>query len=484
MLWISGRAIEGLGPVLASRSPADGERVWEGTTAAIEQVAEAIEAAEKAWDGWRHQTIDQRASVVRRYGEILQEEVDSLAELISRETGKPLWESIGEAKTCIAKVDLSVRAISDRRRPQSAAMANQIAEVQYYPLGVVVVLGPFNFPAHLPGGQIIPALLAGNTIVFKPSEWTPAVGAWMVDAWHRAGLPLGVLNLVQGGRDVAEWAIDDPRIGGVMFTGSLRAGKAIHARLAGRPNVLLTLEMGGNNPIVVLKEDEPDLVAGAIVASAFVTAGQRCTCARRLFVMDNPSGHRLIETLTQRISRVRVGLAEDRPEPFMGPLINKSAADHLLGAQETMVTAGGRLLVEMRRSPRCKALLHPGFIDMTDAKGWDADEEYFGPLLQVFRVADFEQAIKQASATRFGLAASLLGGSREQFEIFRKRVPAGVINWNRQTTGANGALPFGGLGDSGNHRPVGFWAIDACNDPVASLIAESIHDDGFDRSQL
>lgn len=484
MLWIAGRAVEGEGPVLVSRNPADASRVWEGTTASPTQVEQAVEAAWNAKKSWKQTALETRRLIVKRFGEILQEETETLAELISSETGKPLWESIGEAKTCVAKVDLSIRAQADRRQQQSAQMTNQIAEVQYHPLGVVVVLGPYNFPAHLPGGQIIPALLAGNTVVFKPSEWTPAVGAWLVDAWVRAGIPKGVLNLIQGDREVAQKAIDDRRIGSVMFTGSHRAGTAIHKQLAGRTDVLLTLEMGGNNPLVVVSDQQLDTVAGAVVASAFITAGQRCTCARRLIVLDSPSGKQLLDKLANRVQRIRVGLASDRPEPYIGPLIDKSAADALLDAQNRMQLSGGKILVEMRRSPRCSALLHPGLIDMTGTENQLADEEFFGPLLQVFRVQDFEQAVDLAGSTRFGLAAALLGGTREQFEYFRNHVMAGVINWNRQTTGASGALPFGGLGDSGNHRPVGYWAIDSCNDPVASLIADTIHDDGFDRSQL
>lgn len=484
MLWIAGNTYSGEGPTLVSRNPSDGTRVWEGETASQEQVDLAVTAAVDAAVLWAQTDVEIRKAIVQRYAEILKDETDSFADLISRETGKPYWEAVAEVKTCIAKVDLSLRALSDRRHPQSASLPTHAVEVRYQPLGVVVVLGPYNFPAHLPGGQIIPALLAGNAIVFKPSEWTPAVGGWMVDAWVRAGVPAGVVNLIHGGKDVASWAIDDGRIGGVMFTGSYRGGAAIHSKLAGRPHVMLALEMGGNNPLIVLKEDEPEMVAGAIVASSFITAGQRCTCARRLFVLNNSAGDRLVEVLCQRVKKLRVGLPTDRPEPYIGPLIDKSAADAMLEVQHRMVVAGGNILVEMRRSPRCSALLHPGLIDMTAAFGLLEDDEHFGPLLQVYRVRNFEQAIEWASSTRFGLAAALFGGTREQFEMFRSRIGAGVVNWNRQTTGASGSLPFGGLGDSGNHRPAGYWAIDACNDPIASLIAETIHDDGFDRSQL
>ena len=501
-LRIAGQKVAGQGPELSSLNPADQAVVWRGRQATELQVEQAMQAAtaavadgETGASGWAGTSSEDRTAIVRRYETILRESQDELAELISRETGKPLWECQGEVATCIAKVELSIQAASERRAPLQTMVGEATAEVDYRPLGVVLVLGPYNFPAHLPGGQMIPALLAGNTIVFKPSELTPAVGEWLVDAWQQAGLPAGVVNLLQGGREVAEWAIDYPQLDAVMFTGSLRAGRAIHRRLAGRTDVLLTLEMGGNNPLVVLPDpagqgaldDDPsaDLsqVAGMIVASAYVTAGQRCTCARRLILLDDDWSDTLLETLIGRVKRLHVGLPGDDPEPFIGPLISPAAAESMLAAQLAFAQHGGRVLVELRRDARSQALLHPGLIDMTGV-AVSQDEEHFGPLLQVYRVPDFEAAIRLANDTRFGLAAALIGGSAEQFEQFRHQVRAGVVNWNRQTTGASGRLPFGGLGDSGNHRPVGYWAVDACSDPVASLLAEGKPNESFDRMQL
>ncbi|XZE53489.1 succinylglutamate-semialdehyde dehydrogenase [Planctomycetaceae bacterium SH139] len=491
-LRIAGQKVAGQGPELSSLNPADQTVVWRGRLATESQVEQAMQAATAAATdkatGWAGTSSEQRTAIVRRYETILRDAQDELADLISRETGKPLWECQGEVATCIAKVELSIQAAGERRAPLQTMVGEATAEVAYRPLGVVLVLGPYNFPAHLPGGQMIPALLAGNTIVFKPSELTPAVGEWLVDAWQQAGLPAGVVNLLQGGREVAEWAIDSPQLDAVMFTGSLRAGRAIHRRLAGRTDVLLTLEMGGNNPLLVLPDPDglvADLsqIAGMIVASAYVTAGQRCTCARRLILLDDTWSDALLETLIDRVKRLRVGLPGDDPEPFIGPLISPAAAEGMLAAQRAFAQHGGQVLVELRRDARSQALLHPGLIDMT-AAAVSQDEEHFGPLLQVHRVPDFEAAIQLANDTRFGLAAALIGGDAKQFQQFRQQVRAGVINWNRQTTGASGRLPFGGLGDSGNHRPVGYWAIDACSDPVASLLAEGKPNESFDRMQL
>lgn len=483
-LIIDGRPVRGAGAALESHNPADGSLVWRGYAADAAQTAQAVDAAAAAWEPWAARPLEQREAVVRRFGEQLEADADSLADLICREVGKPMWEARSELAVSQAKVELTIRALEERRAEGATELAAGRAELRFRPLGAVLVLGPFNFPAHLPGGQIIPAILSGNTVVFKPSELSPAVGRRIVDLWHLAGLPPGVLNLLQGGPEIATAVIDDPRIGGVMFTGSRRAGVAIHQRLAGRPEVLLALEMGGNSPLVVASPADPHTAAGMIVASAFVTAGQRCTCARRLVVVDDPGGRAVVDQLAERIPRLRVGLPADDPEPYIGPLISAAAAERMLDAQRQLIAAGGRPVVEMSRSPRCPALLSPGLIDVSPIQTEQGDEELFGPLLQLQWAPDFSTAVALASATRFGLAAALIGGTAEQFAQFRRRVPAGVVNWNRQTTGASGALPFGGIGDSGNHRPAGFWAVDACSDAVASLVSETVSDDGFDRSQL
>lgn len=482
-LRIDGQRVPGEGPELRSFSPIDEAPVWEGCAASSNQVQTAVRAARRAANTWAEREAAAREAIVEAYAAELTAGKDELAALISRETGKPRWECEGEVATCIAKVEVSIRAARERRPPVVTQAAGAQAHIEHRALGVVLVLGPFNFPAHLPGGQMIPALLAGNSVVFKPSELTPAVGQWIVDAWERAGIPPGTVNLIQGGRPVAEAAIDQTAIDAVMFTGSHAAGQAIHRRLAGRTGVLLALEMGGNNPLVVLPTEAPEQTAGAAVASAYITAGQRCTCARRLIVLDDARGAELVEALGARIGKLRVGLPQDSPQPFIGPLISAAAAEQLLQTQRELVTLGGRPLVELRADPRCPALLHPGLIEMTDVPS-PPDREHFGPLLQVYRAADLQHAIELANQTRFGLAAALLGGSEQDFTRFRRGVRAGVVNWNRPTTGASGALPFGGIGDSGNHRPAGFWMVDACSDPVASLVSPELRDDSFDRMQF
>ncbi len=318
----------------------------------------------------------------------------------------------------------------------------------------------------------MPALLAGNTIVFKPSELTPAVGQWLAGAWQAAGLPAGVLNLVHGAADIAQQMAADRRIAGVLFTGSYRAGASLHKLLGGQPEKILALEMGGNNPLVVHKTSNLASAALQVIESAYITSGQRCTCARRLIVTEASQPERFLEVLTNAIGGIRVGLPFDDPSPYMGTLVRAQAAERMLSAQEELVSRGARALIAMQRQAKSPALLTPGLIETTSIKLEDV--EHFGPMLCVQMVKDLEEAVQLANTTRFGLAAGLLADSEDDYHYFVEHIRAGIVNWNRQTTGASGRLPFGGVGLSGNHMPSGFFASDYCAYPVASLEASQL----------
>jgi succinylglutamic semialdehyde dehydrogenase len=307
----------------------------------------------------------------------------------------------------------------------------------------------------------MPAVLAGNAVLFKPSELTPRVGELMAEIWHNAGIPPGLFNLVQGGPDAGSALTTHPDVDGILFTGSYAAGSAIHRALAGHPEKMLALEMGGNNPLIVWDCADLDAAAYTIIQSAYLTSGQRCTCARRLIIQR---GTRLVDHLIKMISRIRVGLYTDTPEPFMGTVITPAAAQKLLKSQAELK---GRTILEMKPDARSPSLLHPGLIDMTGVNS--PDEELFGPLLRLIEVLDFDAAIIEANRTRYGLAAGLISDRPELCELFHRRVRAGVLSINRPTTGARSDLPFGGVGLSGNHRPSALFAADYCSDPVASV---------------
>jgi len=371
--------------------------------------------------------------------------------------------------TVVKKVDLSISAYAERTGSREQQMGQARSVLSHAPHGIVAILGPFNFPAHLPNGHIVPALIAGNCVVFKPSELTPLTGSLLADCWREAGLPAGCLNLLQGDRFTAEFILERPEVAGVFFTGSATTGVAIHQRFATRPEVILALEMGGNNPMLVLETNDAVAAARIVAVSAFISAGQRCTCTRRLIVV----GNEILPELIRITESIEVGAPNDVPEPFLGPVITSSAANKVLNAERELVANGAKILVECRPAKKGIPFLKPGILDVTGVDNLP-DEEVFGPLIQVTRVSDFDAAITEANRTRFGLAAGLIGGTEKDFEVFRRRVRAGIINWNRPTTGASSAAPFGGVGLSGNHRPSAFYAADYCSYPVATLQSEEL----------
>ncbi len=467
MLFIGGQWRTGGGAGWQASSPVDGARTWQGQSASAADVGQAVAAARSALAGWMSVPVQVRRDAVQRFaGELTAAKAD-LAQCISAETGKPLWESRAEVAAMIAKVAISIEA-QDQRAGERWAESGAFQEhLTHRALGVMVVLGPYNFPGHLPNGHIVPALLAGNTVVFKPSELTPATAELTTRLWERSGLPAGVFNLLQGagetGRALAGAAVD-----GILFTGSAHTGRQLHAELGGRPEVMLALEMGGNNPLIVAPGAEIAAAVSLILPSAFLSAGQRCTCARRLLLPQGADGDALLTALEQAVRNLRIDGPDAQPEPFMGPLISAAAADALLAAEARLLDVGGRSLLPLTRLPRGAAWLSPGLIDVSAVAALE-DREYFGPLLCIQRYRDFEHGLALAGATRFGLAAGLIGGDAEQFQRLREQLRVGILNWNRPLTGASSKLPFGGLGSSGNHRASALYAADYCAHPVASL---------------
>lgn len=471
-LFIDGKWRAGQGAGLVSVDPATGEVVWSAATATPADVADAVTAARKAFPAWADRPRDERIAILRRYKDILVERAGPYAEALSRETGKALWETKAELASMAGKVDLSIRAYDERTGVTENAMPFGRAVLRHRAHGVMAVLGPFNFPGHLPNGHIVPALLAGDTVVFKPSEETPLAGQLMVAALEAAGVPAGVVNLVQGGRETGQ-ALIAQQIDGLLFTGSAAAGTYFRRYFADRPDVILALELGGNNPLVVWNADDaPEAVASLIVQSAFITTGQRCSCARRLIVPDDASGAAIIEATVALAERLVIGAWNAENEPFMGPLISGRAAK---AAREVASATPGKTILALDGVAGLgDAFLKPGIVDVTGLE--TPDEELFAPLLQVRRVSSFDEALAAANATRYGLSAGLISNESKLWDRFLNRIRAGVVNWNRPTTGAAGSMPFGGLGASGNHRPSAYYAADYCAYPVASFEASMVVD--------
>jgi succinylglutamic semialdehyde dehydrogenase len=472
-LLINGQWQSGEGEVIQSANPVSQEVIWQGHAATQAQVDQAVESARAAFPAWRRTPLEERIALVRHFAELLGENKDHLAECIGKETGKPLWESATEVGAMIGKVEISINAYHDRTGHSESDVAAGHAVLRHKPHGVVAVFGPYNFPGHLPNGHIVPALLAGNTVVFKPSELTPLVAEETMKLWIKAGLPDGVINLVQGAKDTGIALAGHPDINGLFFTGSSATGHLLHKQFAGQPGKILALEMGGNNPLIVHNPSNVEAAIHHTVFSAFVSAGQRCTCARRLFVPKGEQGDQFIERLVDVTRNIKVGEYNAEEQPFMGSLISIPASESILKAQQNLQQLGGQSLLEVTRLKEGSALLSPGIIDVTSVTALP-DEEYFGPLLSVIRYDSFEQALEEANNTSYGLSAGLLADDAELYEQFLDEIQAGIVNWNKPLTGASSAAPFGGVGASGNHRASAYYAADYCAYPMASLEDETL----------
>ncbi|MGE4323109.1 MAG: succinylglutamate-semialdehyde dehydrogenase [Sphingobium sp.] len=450
--------------MMTSFEPATGALLWEGPTG---DVAAEVARARAAWPHWAAQPIAVRIEALRRFVHAVRAHEEALVDLIARETGKPLWDARGEVAAVMGKVDISIAAYGERtgqKRLDAAMGARQ--SLRHKPHGVMAVLGPYNFPAHLPNGHIVPALLAGNAVVFKPSEKTPAVGEMLVRLYHEAGIPADCVRLLTGGAEEGKALAAHPDVDGILFTGSAQAGIAINRQFAAQPGKILALEMGGNNPVILWDTPEISNAAALVVQSAFLSSGQRCTAASRLIVKDSMADAVIAEVKTLA-DRLIVDHPHAAPTPYMGPVIDNDAADGLTESFLYLMSHGGHPIKHMARPVKGRPFLTPAIIDVT-AMTERPDVELFGPLLQVIRISDFDSAIAEANNSRFGLSAALIGGTPDMYNQFWTGIRAGIVNWNRPTNGASSAAPFGGVGISGNHRPSAYYAADYCAYPVVS----------------
>lgn len=470
--FINGQWLAGNGAEFSSLNPAKGEVIWSATAATAEQVDSAVKSAREAYYGWTSLSFEQRLEIVKQFAEQLSESKEELSKAIALETGKPLWETRTEAGAMIGKIGISEKAYLERTGTVENPMPQGRAVIRHKAHGVVAVFGPYNFPGHLPNGHIVPALLAGNTVVFKPSELTPMVAELTLKLWEKAGLPKGVINLVQGEVDTGKALASHRGIDGLFFTGSSRTGHLIHQQYGGQPGKILALEMGGNNPLIVKDVADTKAVVHDIVQSAFISSGQRCTCARKLFLPAGAQGDAVLAQLIEATKAIKVGFYDDDDQPFMGSMISEAAAKSMMAAQAQLQSLGGESLIEMTHTPGT-GFVTPAIIECTQITDFP-DDEHFGPLLKVFRYTDFDDAIDKGNDTDYGLSAGLLSDNEADYEHFLRRIRAGIVNWNRPITGASSAAPFGGIGASGNHRASAFYAADYCAYPVASVELEKV----------
>lgn len=471
--FINGRWQAGSGERFEKRNPGDNSLIWEGISGSEQDVSQAVSAARSAFPQWAATDLQERITLLQGFAANLATDAVRLSQVIAQETGKPEWEAKTEVQAMINKVTISIQSYHERTGEKVTAMADGQAVLRHRPHGVLAIFGPYNFPGHLPNGHIVPALLAGNCVIFKPSELTPWTAQLTAEIWQRSGLPAGVLNLIQGAKETGMALSNHPGIDGLLFTGSANTGYQLHRQLAGQPEKILALEMGGNNALIVDNFEHLDAAVNLAVQSAFISAGQRCTCARRLLVRTGAAGDAFISRLVAVAGDLLVGKWDAQPPPFMGPVISNQAAENLLAVQEHLCSLGATPLLKLTRLQPDSALLSPGIIDVSGIDGLP-DEEYFGPLLTLIRYDNFSQAIDIANNTRFGLATGLVSAQREDYERLLLAARAGIVNWNKPLTGASSNAPFGGIGASGNHRASAYYAADYCAWPMASLESENL----------
>ena len=471
--YLAGRFLPIEGDHLVSTNPAQPEQIiWQGAPKR-DHVDAAVQAAQQALAQWSRASFDERVAALRRFQQVVRDHADRLAELITNEMGKTLAESRFEAQAVAGKVDVTLDEISVARVREYEVQVNETrsGHCRFKPHGVMGVIGPFNFPAHLPNGHFLPALLVGNTIVLKPSEKTPAVGQLLAELMHEADLPPGVFNVVQGGADIASSLVEHDGIDGILFTGSWAVGRKIMQANLDHPGRIIALEMGGNNPAVVMDDCHLKQAVIECVRASFATTGQRCTCTRRIIVQRSVA-ERFIPAFCKAASTVLVGPGDSAEPVFMGPLISEAAVQGVLDFQRDLASAGGHVLVEATAMDRPGHFVTVGVVQV-DSFSLDRDCEVFGPFVQITIVNDLDQAIEQANATRYGLTASIFTTDDETYDDFFHQVKAGCINRNTGTAGASSKLPFGGLGHSGNHRPAAAFALDYCAYPVANMVETS-----------
>ncbi|MBM4100761.1 MAG: aldehyde dehydrogenase family protein [Phycisphaerae bacterium] len=428
----------------------------------------AVAAARSAGRAWACTAAQERHAALLRWRDVVVANESRIADLLVLEVGKTRGEALLEAKALAEKVTITVEERTlDRVRGFGVDLSPTRRGVcAFRPHGVMAVFGPFNFPAHLPNGHFVPALLLGNTVVLKPSERTPAVGQLLAELADAAGFPPGVFNVVQACAGGAAALAAHEHIDGILFTGSWPVGRRILQANLDRPGRIVALEMGGSNPAIVLDDCHLKQAVVECVRSAFATAGQRCTCTRRVIVQRGVADA-FMHLLVEVASRLRVG-GGDEAGVFMGPLIREAAREAVVAFQSRRVREGCVSLLAARAPAREGWFLTPGVLRV-DRFSAEADEEVFGPLLQVAVVDSDDEAVEQANATRFGLAAAVFTADAARWQAISPRLRAGCVNWNVGTAGASSRLPFGGLGLSGNHRPAAAFGVDSCAFPVAHL---------------
>lgn len=444
-----------------------------------DDVNTAVESARKHFDSWRHLPAPKRGEILYRFGQILVQHKEEMARLMTQEMGKILKETRGDVQEAI---DMAFYTAGEGRRLFGQTTPSELRDKAAFsvrmPIGVCGIITPWNFPAAIPSWKILPALICGNTVVFKPASWTPATAARFVELLDEAGVPPGIVNLVHGsGDEVGSALIHHPEVDLISFTGSCQTGRKI-AEVCGRGLKKYSLEMGGKNAQIVMEDADLELAIEGALWGAFGTTGQRCTATSRLIV------HQKIESsftkgLLKRIKGLKVGNGLN-PKTEMGPLISQSQLENVRNYVHIGIKEGAKLLYGGERltkgSCRHGFFYQPTLFSCVEPDMRIAQEEIFGPVTAIISVKSFEEAITVMNSTSYGLSSSIY--TRDVNRAFKaiEEVQAGITYINSPTIGAEVHLPFGGIKNTGNgHREAGATALDIFSEWKAVYVDYSGH---------
>lgn len=465
--------------------PADLDSLLWEMPVVLEDIEKVLNSAAEGFKTWKKLSSNERCQFLKNYQEVVQKKKNEIAEAISLETGKPLWESHTEITTIINKVKVTIEdslpRISHKKIESIMPMAD--GHVYYKPLGPTLIIGPFNFPCHLANGQILNALAAGNSIIFKPSEKTAYSGEILVECFHLAGFPKGVINLMQGDGEVARRLTKSKIIKCIHFTGSVDVGRKILENTYQDLNKLVAVELGGKNFSVVHKDANLNYVLPELLKACFLTAGQRCVSTAIVLMHNN-----LLEQFVSQFHSLAKKIIIDHPidfekEPFMGPLIDQQSLDKYLlfmgmakreGLDEIM---RGKQIEKKYKGHYVGPSIHLGKSYKTTSTFLTS--EIFGPNCTIIPYQELDEAVQIINSSEFGLASCLFSEDRKNYEYFIQEVDCGVINFNRSTVGSSAKLPFGGIKNSGNYRPAALTTIDSCVYQMSSIENKEHSTDGL-----
>lgn len=456
-------------------SPADLDMKLWAAPIRYENVEKALDSANAGFKTWRKLSFHQRADYIKKYHEALLKRKDEIAISIALETGKPLWDAKSEVSGVINKISVTLEDSLKRIETKNFVDIAPHTDGQWYyrPIGPCLIIGPFNFPCHLAGGQILSCLIAGNSVIFKPSEKTIHSAQLLIECFHEAQFPAGVINFINGGGEVASRLIKDKRIKGIFFTGSKEVGQKILSQTYTDLSKLVALELGGKNTTILHSDANLNHALIELVQACFLTSGQRCTSTSVIAIHQS-----LINEFTDKFHQLAKKIIIDHPinfkdEPFMGPLIDDHAQNNYLnfigmakreGAEEIM---RGKTITKNFKGYYVSPSI--SLFQKFNPKSIFLQSEIFGPAVSIIPYDTIEQAVQITNMSEYGLASSVFTKNSEVIEYCLSEIETGLININRSTVGASSKLPFGGIKSSGNYRPAAVTMIDSCVYPVSSL---------------